>query len=74
VVIERELKSKFKKVKIYPIDFDQADYLLNNDVKLQFFNDVGYTLPEFGDGLNEVWAYSLPYLTGQAPTNVLQMF
>jgi len=43
--IERKLKSKFKKVKTNPIDFDQADYLLNDDVKLQFFNDVGYTLP-----------------------------
>jgi predicted nucleotidyltransferase component of viral defense system len=28
-----------------PIDFDQADYMLNDVVKPQFFNDVGYTLP-----------------------------
>lgn len=44
--IERELKSTFSKVDMNPIDFDQVDYLLNGEVKLQYFNEVGYTLPD----------------------------
>ena len=43
--IQVELEKQFKTVDINPIDFDQVDYLLNAEVKLQFFNEVGYTLP-----------------------------
>ena len=43
--IQVELEKQFKTVDVNPIDFDQVDYLLNAEVKLQFFNEVGYTLP-----------------------------
>src|SRR5690349_14762033 len=43
--LERELKQYFAKVEVNPIDFDQVDYLVNGEVKFQFFNEVGYKLP-----------------------------
>jgi hypothetical protein len=43
--IEKELKGSFSAVQTNPIDFDQCDYLVNNEVKFQFFNEVGYSLP-----------------------------
>lgn len=43
--IHRELKDKFQKVEVNPLDFNQADFFVNGEVKLQFFNEIGYTLP-----------------------------
>lgn len=43
--IEKELKGSFNSIRTNPIDFDQCDYLVNNEVKFQFFNEVGYSLP-----------------------------
>lgn len=43
--IETELRRSFKSVATNPIDFDQVDYLINGEVKFQFFNEVGYELP-----------------------------
>jgi hypothetical protein len=45
--IEKELKGSFSAVQTNPIDFDQCDYMVNNEVKFQFFNEVGYSLPSF---------------------------
>jgi predicted nucleotidyltransferase component of viral defense system len=42
---EKELKKHFTTAEVNPIDFDQADYLINGEVRFQFFNEVGYKLP-----------------------------
>ncbi len=44
-LIEEELKSKFETVRSNPLDFDQADFLIDEEVKFQFFNEVGYNVP-----------------------------
>ena len=41
--LEIELKKHFDSVEANPIDFDQVDFLINREVKFQFFNEVGYT-------------------------------
>ncbi len=43
--LEEQLKQCFDSVEVNPIDFDQADYLINGEVKFQFFNEVGYKPP-----------------------------
>jgi predicted nucleotidyltransferase component of viral defense system len=43
--INKELKDKFDSVVVNPIDFDQVDYIVNDEVKIQFFNETGYSLP-----------------------------
>lgn len=40
-----ELKKHFTTAEVNPIDFDQADYLINGEVRFQFFNEVGYKPP-----------------------------
>ncbi|MFZ6013295.1 MAG: nucleotidyl transferase AbiEii/AbiGii toxin family protein [Bacteroidota bacterium] len=44
--IEVELKNKFSEVKTNPLSFDQVDFYARG-VKLSFFNEVGYTKPDF---------------------------
>lgn len=47
--IKKELDSSFSKVFMNVIDFDQVDFLLNEKVKIQFFNEVGYNITSHTD-------------------------
>ena len=44
--IEKELKDKFGSVKTNQLSFDQVDFYTQG-VKITFFNEVGYRLPDF---------------------------
>lgn len=44
--IEQELKTKFKDIKTNQLSFDQVDFLVDG-VKLTFFNEVGFNVPDF---------------------------
>jgi hypothetical protein len=45
--IEKELSSKLGKIKTEYTDFDQVSFYTSQDVKITFFNEVGYTVPSF---------------------------
>ncbi len=56
--IEQELKEKLGKVKTNQLSFDQVDFYVQ-DVKITFFNEVGYNVPDFEE------------TSGQAPRNAI---
>ena len=45
-IIEQELKEKFGNVKVNQLSFDQVDFHTQG-VKITFFNEVGYNVPNF---------------------------
>jgi predicted nucleotidyltransferase component of viral defense system len=44
--IERELRENFEDVETFQLSFDQVDFYINK-VKVTFFNEVGFNVPEF---------------------------